>query len=419
MNLLTLSLANLRSNWLTTWLNLSLLALGMGTIVLLLLLSQSLEEKLSRDSHGIDLVIGAKGSPLQLILSNIYHADVPTGNIPLSEAQKWMSHPLVKTAIPLALGDNYLGYRIVGTTAAYPLHYGALLAQGRLWNKGLEATLGAAVAQQTGLEVGALLTGAHGLVAGGHQHSDDKYVVTGILKPTGTVIDRLILTGIESVWEIHKEGGGKHDERSQEEEHSEREHSHEAFSHEEIDHFSQREITALLIQYQSPLAAVSLPRLINSKTTLQAASPAYEIARLLKLIGFGIGTLRAIGVLFIIMATLSMFIALYQALEKRRYDLAIMRTLGASKVRLMWQLWFEGLLLATLGTLLGLGLGHVVTEVIGWWLNPVQQLHLTGWTYVKPELGLLVLAVVIGSVAALLPAIQAYRTDIARTLSSG
>jgi putative ABC transport system permease protein len=464
MNLFRLSGAYLRANPLNTLLNLLLLALGMGTIVVLLLFSQQLQEKLLRDARGIDLVVGAKGSPLQLILSSIYHVDTPTGNIPLSEAEELMAHKWVKSAIPLALGDNYQGYRIVGTTLAYPAHYQAQLAQGRFCEKPLEATLGAEVARETGLQMGAQFIGAHGLTGGFGEnlHDEHQYTVTGILKPTGTVMDRLILTNIETVWAVHEVEHENHghaeseehevheneahtDEEVEHENHAESEehevHENEAHTDEEVEHENHAEseedevhgneghtdeenahddqaITALLIKYQSPLAAVSFPRTVNSRHALQAASPAFETARLLKLLGFGLDTLRAFGILLIITATLSMFIALYHSLAERRYDLAIMRTLGASKIRLLWQLLFEGILIALLGTVLGLLLGHLVTEILGVWLNQTQQLYLTGWTYVTQEYQLLLLAILIGSVSALLPAIQAYRTDIAKTLSS-
>jgi putative ABC transport system permease protein len=449
MNLLTLSGAYLRYNLLNTLLNLLLLALGMGTIVALLLVSQQLEDRLLRDSRGIDLVVGAKGSPLQLMLSSLYHADVPTGNIPLSEAQKLMTHKMVKNAIPLALGDNYHGYRIVGTTQAYPLHYEATLAQGRFWEKTLEATLGADVARQTGLEIGTHFVGAHGLThgttVGEHIHGEYKYTVTGILKPTRTVIDRLILTDVKTVWKVHndqhqeEDKDEEHEHTDEHEEHEEEEHAHsdeheedeehahtnehreheEEYEDEEHAHSDEHEITALLIQYQSPIAAVGFPRMVNRLHSLQAASPAFEMARLLKLVGFGIDTLRTFGILFIIMAILSMFIALYRALQERCYDLAIMRTLGASKLRLLWQLLFEGILMALLGTLLGLLLGHIVTEILGIWLNQTQQIYFTGWTYITQEYLLFGLALLIGTLSALLPAIQAYRTDIAKILSYG
>jgi putative ABC transport system permease protein len=397
MNFLSLSWAYLRAEPLNMFLNLLLLTLGMGTIVVLLLFNQQLEDRLSSDSQGIDLVVGAKGSSLQLVLSSIYHADTPIGNIPLSEVKELIQHQMVKTAIPLALGDNYQGYRIVGTTSAYPLHYKATLDKGRFWEIPLEVILGAEVAQDTGLEVGTQFFGRDGFTPTGQINDNYKYTITGLLKPTGTVIDRLILTNLETSWKIHQA------------------HYNSEYPNEKVIEQTNKELTALLIQYKSPLA--NLSQQINNKGTLQAVSPADETTRLLKLIGFGIDTLRAFGILLITTATLGMFITLYHALKERRYDLAIMRTLGASKARLLFQLLFEGIVMAMIGTLLGILLGHVVTEMLGQWLSQAQQLHITGWTYVKQEYTLIGLALLIGSLSALFPAIQAFRTDIAKTLS--
>ena len=148
-------------------------------------------------------MIGAKGSPLQLVLASIYHVDFPTGNIPLAEAERWAGHPLVAEAIPLALGDSLAGFRIVGTEPAYAAHYGAELAAGRLWQEPFEATLGATVAARTGLEVGDRFVGSHGLAAGGPRAWRAPYTVVGVLEPTASVLDRVVLTPIESVWLVH------------------------------------------------------------------------------------------------------------------------------------------------------------------------------------------------------------------------
>src|SRR5918995_6948073 len=203
MSLFGLSLAYIRARALNAALNLVLLALGVGMIVLLLLFSAQLEDRLTRDARGIDLVIGGKGSPLQLVLSSIYHVDFPTGNIPLAEAGRWAGHPLVAEAIPLALGDSLAGFRIVGTEHAYAAHYGAEPAAGRLWQEPFEATLGALVAANTGLGVGERFVGSHGLAPGGPAHGEHSYTVVGVLEPTASVLDRLGLTPIESVWLVH------------------------------------------------------------------------------------------------------------------------------------------------------------------------------------------------------------------------
>ena len=404
MNIATVGFSYLRARPLATLLNVLLLALGVGTIVLLLLATHQLEERMQRDARGIDLAVGAKGSPLQIILSAIYHLDVPTGNIAWKEAQEISRHRAVKKAIPLALGDSYRGHRIVGTTPDYVAHYGAKIAAGRMWQAPMEAVIGAEVAARTGLAVGAEFHGAHGLGdAGGDAHDSHAYKVVGVLERGGSVLDRLVLADYRSVWVVHADHHDIKDVSNIEQQMSD----------------DEKEFTALLLQYASPLAAAILPRYINNNTGMQAASPAYETARLFTLIGVGVDVLRAFALVLILSAGLSVFIALYNALNERRYDLAVMRTLGASPRRLLWLLLFEGLLLAALGAALGLLLGHAMAEGLGYALKAAQQIEITGFIWLMEELWVVALALGTGVVAALLPAWRAYRTDIAGTLARG
>jgi putative ABC transport system permease protein len=403
MNLATISLAYLKARSLNTLLNILLLALGVATIVLLLLATTQLDQRMRRDAQGIDLVVGAKGSPMQVILSSIYHLDVPTGNIPYKQALEISKHRAVKKAIPLALGDSYKGARIVGTTPAYLEHYDAKFAQGKRWEKTLEAVIGAEVAQRTGLKLGDKFHGSHGLGDKGDAHEEHPYVVVGVLERAGTVLDRIVMASVESVWAMHA-------------------------SHLEIKDISDianamkeedKEYTALLLQYASPIAAAILPRYINNNSSMQAASPAYETARLFSIIGVGVDVLRGFALVLVFSAGLSVFIALYNALNERRYDLAIMRTLGARPGTLMLLLLFEGLLLALIGGVLGVALGHGLAELLGHALRMAQQVSVTGWIWVKEEWYVLALAAGVGVIAALIPAWRAYRTDIAGTLARG
>lgn len=404
MNLLTLSASYVRTQKLSTALNLLLLALGMATIVILMLFGDQLQQGLRRDARGIDLVVGAKGSPLQLVLSAVYHVDVPTGNIPLSEAQVWSENSLVKQAVPLSMGDSFGGFRIVGTTAAYPALYGARPASGRLWQAPMEATVGAEVAASKHLQIGDRIISVHGLSALSlDEHKNSPYTIVGILQPTGTVVDRLVLTSLGSIWQVHEHPDpDDHDEDT-------------AMPH-DVEH---RQITALLLQYSTPLAAVGLPRQVNSQSALQAAAPAFEIARLMKFVGIGIDSLRLFGFLLIFTSGLGVFIALYNALEARQYDWAVMRSLGASRTWLFRHVLTEGLLLAFGGTLLGIFLGHATAEVIGRTLGASHHFPLTGLQWLPEELWLFALAAGVGVLAAVLPAARAYRTDIASTLARG
>jgi putative ABC transport system permease protein len=392
MTLAGLSFAYLRARPLATALNLLLLALGVATITVLILVTAQLENRMGRDARGIDLVAGAKGSPMQLVLSAVFHLDAPTGNIPLVEANALAKQRFVRKAIPLALGDSYKSFRIVGSSHEYPAHYGARVADGRLWSAPMEATLGAEVAARAKLAVGAKFAGAHGLGEGGDEHENEPYQVVGVLAPTGTVIDRLILTSVESVWEVHAHGAPAG---------------------------APKELTALLIQYASPLAAAMLPRMVNASSSLQAASPAYESARLFRMIGVGVDVLRAFGVVLMLAAGLSVFIALLNALEERRYDLAVMRMLGATPARLMGLMLLEGSLLAVAGGIAGLGLGHLMTEALGAALRQAQQAAVSGWAWSDEEWWLLAASLGVGILAALIPAWRAYRSDVAPVLAEG
>jgi putative ABC transport system permease protein len=145
MNLLSIAWKNLRIRPLNTFLSVVLLAFGVGIISLLLLVEKQLSEQFNRNIKDIDMVLGYKGSPMQLILANVYHVDAPTGNIKVSDAQRIIRNPMVKKAIPLAYGDNYEKFRIVGTTFDYPRHYGVELADGHSFEKPFQVVLGANV----------------------------------------------------------------------------------------------------------------------------------------------------------------------------------------------------------------------------------------------------------------------------------
>lgn len=442
MTWLRLALANLLLSPLTSAVNILLMTLGTASIVLLLLAGSQLSDTMSRDARGIDLVVGAPGSPVQLVLAAVYHADIPPGNIELGSAERWADDPRVESAVPVSIGDSYRGYRIVGTRPAFADIYDAEIASGRFWDRPLEAVLGATAAAKTGLKSGATFSGAHGLGEGGSGHEDHPYEVVGVLQPTGTVLDRLILTSLESVWDLHapaRPHDDDHAEVADDDEHADRhadEHSDEGahlaqtendverpgdHAHDGHDersaHDADREVTALLIRYATPMAAITLPREINAGDGLQAAAPAVEVARLLQLIGLGLEGLNAFAWMLILTAALSVFAALYGSLRARRSDLAILRCLGATRWELLVALLLEGLVLTIIGVLLGLIVAHGAMELLGGWLESSRGVALTGWTWIAAETWLLLSLVGVGVVAAAIPAVQAYRTDVARVLA--
>jgi putative ABC transport system permease protein len=418
MTLSGLSFAYLKDRGLNTALNILLLALGVATLVILLLFSSQLEGRFTRDSEGIDMVVGAKGSPLQLILSSIYHVDVPTGNIPLGTLTMLRKQPTVAEVIPLALGDSFRSFRIVGTEPGYPALYGARLADGRMFAKPFEAVIGSDVAARTGATLGQRFVGSHGMGDGdkAHKHEETPFIVTGRLAPTGTVIDRLILTPVESVWDVHGIAHDEHDEHEPDEAH---EHEHEADAAQDaaIRGSLEPEVTALLVRFASPLAAVQLPSFINRQTQLQAAVPAVEVSRLLALLGIGLDAVRAFAVLLMLTAGLSIFVALLTALRQREGDMAMLRVIGASRGGIVGQIVAEGLILAAAGALLGVVLGHAVIGLAAASFEELRQLGLSALHFEPAELWIVLAALAIGIVAALIPALRVFTADIAETLA--
>ena len=378
-------------------LNVLLLSLGLASITFLLLVGHQLNQAFARDLAGIDVVVGAKGSPMQLILSGVLHVDVPPGNVPLQAVQALAKNPLVAQLIPISLGDSFQGFRIVGSSHDYPALYAATLAQGRLWDAPMQVVLGATTAAKLGASLGHTFKGSHGLGGGGHVHGDSVYTVVGILAPSGSVLDRLILTDTASVWQAHEDATAldTEDRRVMEEE---------------------REVTMALVRYTTPLAAVSFPRFVNTRTEMQAAAPAVEITRMLTMLGIGTDVLRALAGVLLLTAGLSVFIALWSAVRERQGDLALLRMLGAPPSKVAALLLCEALWLGLLASVLGLVLGQGFAAALGWFLQLDNSLLIGGMVW-PPALAVVpVLALGVSLGAALLPALGAYRASVLELL---
>lgn len=438
MNLLKISWKYLTFRPLSTGLNIFLLALGLAIITVLLLVQDQFEKKMNQDAEGIDLVVGAKGSPLQLILSSVYHIDFPTGNIKVEEAKRLSRNRLVKNIIPLALGDNFEGSRIVGTNHDYLELYGLTFAEGKAWKVPFEVVLGSEVAAKSELTLGDEFASSHGISIGSHEHDQHNFVVSGILAPRGNVVDRLILTSIESVWYTHDEEQ-ESDEPALHEDSVEveptqhdavapenigpSESDHDAKFHSEVSKSGfppsdqDREVTTLLLQYRNPMAAIQLPRMINSGTSMQAASPSFEMSRLFEILGVGISLLQGLAFVLIGISGLGIFIALYNSLKERKYDLAILRAIGASKGQLLVLIFLEGIMLTFLGAVLGITLGHIFLWIAVSQSEQNVVAALQPWNFLKQELWIIAYALVVGVMASIIPAWSAYQTSIAKQLT--
>ncbi|MFM7350378.1 MAG: ABC transporter permease [Erythrobacter sp.] len=420
-----LALAYLRDRPLTTALNVLLLAISVAILVLLLQLGTQASDRLYRDARGIDLVVGAKGSPLQLILSSVFHIDQPTGNIPLSARTLLERDPAVAQVVPLALGDNFRGYRIVGTDAGFGQLYAAKLSQGRAFAAPMEAVIGAEVARATGAGVGQKFIGSHGLGededgAQGHDHAPFK--VVGILAPTGGAADRLILTPVESVWAVHGISEHEHEGGTGHEDGAGHAHEHEEDVPAPLQARTgaqglEPEYTALLVTYRSAAGALRIPSMINRQSALQAAVPATESARLLDLVGASIEGIRIFAWLLAATGGLAILVALVGMVRSREGDLALLRVMGASRRQVFGTVMLEGVVTALLGALAGWAGAHVLITAARASFPTLAELGLSPWRVLPAEVALVAGVIGIGALATLVPALRVYNLDPARVLA--
>ena len=395
MKLGYLAFRNMVSKPLNLLLSLLLLSLSVSLVTFVLQLSQQLGGQLSKNIAPFDMVVGAKGSPLQLVLSSVLHIDAPTGNIKLSEAATIQKHPFVESGIPVSYGDNYKGYRILGTEPQYLERYHAELDEGELYKKSFEVVAGSSVAQKLGLKLGDKIVSSHGLIdGGGDSHDEHPFIIKGILKPSGTVVDQLLITTLESIWEAHDHG------------------------EEDQEHEEDKEITSLLVRFKSPLGMVQLPRFINENTSMQAALPGFEVQRLMGLLGSGVQTVNGIALAILLVSGLSIFISLLKTIRERKQELALLRTYGLRTRQLLGLALLEGTFLAVIGFIIGWLFGRLGIWVVSLYLQASYGygLQLNGPEVF--ELFLFVLILMLAMIATLLASRSIFKLNVAKTLSN-
>jgi len=410
VNIFKLSLKNIFNKPLSSTISLALLILGIGIISLLLQLNTLIKDQMDNNLKGIDMVVGAKGSPLQLILSSVYHIDSPTGNISLEEAEKISKNRMVGSSIKLLYGDNFKGYRIVGAEKKFIELYNGKIKKGKNLSKPFEVLVGSKVYSKLKIDIGDDLISSHGLRETGESHEDQSFKVVGLLEPSNSVIDQLIITLPQSVWDVH----GNHDHKEEHEHDHEEEHEHD---HDEENQHDDREITAMLIKFKSPMNIIQFPRKINETTNLQAAVPSYEISRLFKLFGFGIETLSYLAYLIIIVSGFSLFINLFNSMRERKYEMALIRTLGASRLQLSTMIIFESIILTISGFILGLLFSRFGVMFVSSLMEESINYNLSSFKILNEEYWLLLLSVIIGLMASLIPAVQVYKMNISKILA--
>ena len=369
-----------------------LMILGVTIITLSVLVNQITKNTFTKNNPNLDVVVGAKGSPLQLVLSSIHHIDIPTGNISYKNAKKIMKHPAIKFGVPISLGDNFQNYRIVGTDKKFLKLYDAELEIGSIWEKPMQSVIGSNVANFTKLKIDKFFVGSHGLIDTGDIDSEQPYKVVGILKKTGTILDNLIITSLDSVWNLHSN------------------------QNDILKNSDSLEVTALLLKYKNKTSVFSFPRLINKNTSMQAASPNLEISKLFKLTGEAHKIINYLSIIIVSLSFAGILFTLLNNINERKYDLAILRTLGFTRERIFSIILIEGMTISILGSFIGLILGGIVYKCIEFFSLLGRNIVTGQLDFIYEILTIWFVILIISFLTCLIPCIKVYKQNIRNTL---
>lgn len=372
-------------------------------LTLVTLLSTGTHNGLVIATEPFDLIVGAKGSPNQLVLNTVFLQDAPIGNVSHEIVEKLAANPLVASAIPLAFGDNYKGYPIVGSENSIFQHQPKVgqgewlqLAAGHMFNIPFEAVIGASVAQKLSLNLGDEFKSTHGLIAGGQAH-EHVYHVVGILQTLNGPYDQAILVPIESIWLSHEK------------------HEHKPGVEDRDDHEQEHNVTAILVKPKGYSEAMRLYQQFQQEPGAQMVFPSQVIVQLFAMLGQGEHMLRTVAYVVIVMGLMIMALSVYWSALSRAHDRAILRALGASSHDILAIIVAESTILTVSGVTVGILTGHGIFSLLVKIMESKTAIVLTaGLT--PDEVYIMIGGTLFGMLAGLIPAVLTYRTEVAHYL---
>jgi putative ABC transport system permease protein len=443
MNVLKLALYNLRQRLLSGVLTGFLVALGVGLVSGIWILQRQTELGFRQSVGKFHLVVGPKGSGLQLTLNSCFHIDQTVGKLPLPVFQRWAADPRVRAAWPFVTGDTFEGFPLVGTSPGFLNEFEFRpgerfrAAAGGMFDADMQAVLGSHVAESTGLKVGDVFAARHGMI--GHTHDEAKYKVVGVLAETRTPHDRVIWCSLESVRLLHDEHAD-HDHHGHDGHDHDHDHDH-AHDHDH-DHapaakakeppappdptdetrFAAGEtddgpvFTSAFFLLKSPQLIGPFQREINDGTDAMAVLPTKQIGDLFDIIGTANQVLEGVSWMVLLAAAVSIFVSLYNSMNERRREIAIVRALGGPARTVFGMIVLEAAILCTAGAVVGYAASHGLLVAAGPLIRENFGVAVRPGAPEIDDLLLLAGMPLVGVLSALIPAVMAYRTDVLANL---
>lgn len=406
-----LALKSLRNRKLISSLCVLSIALSLSLFFVIEKIRVGVEEGFTNSISNADLIVGSRSGPLQLLLYSVFHMGSPTNNISYETYEKIKNNPAVSWTIPISLGDSYKGHRVVATNDMFFKHYqfhgnkNLEMAQGN-WIQGIfDVVLGHKVAKNLNHKLGDSLILSHGISSDSIlNHDNTPFKVKGILKPTGTPIDKSVyitLFGMEALHIGWENGVPSFDDKIDQNQLSE-------------ENLQTEQITSFILRTKNRIALLGLQRFIGTyeSEALSAIIPALTLAELWGLLDQLKNAFLGVGFFVIIIGFLSIFIALYMSLNERQREMAILRSIGVSPSQITLLLFYEATLLSVLGAIMGFILQYLLLAMI----NPILEAQYSVVVpMILPTIKEAYVAfgfIVLGSCFGIIPAIKAYRTSL-------
>lgn len=376
------------------------MAASVALSVGMLLMSAGLHDSLVQAGKNFPMVMGAKGSPNQLVLNTVFLKDQPIGNFSYTKVLELRNNTNVEQAVPLGFGDNYEGFRLVGTEKEIFTFHGIekdrknwlQLSEGKFFQQPFEAVIGAETAAKTGLKVGDVFASVHGVASSANSRKhEEQYKVVGILNPVQGLYDSAIFVSMESIWHQHNHGSLRHAGNEQ------------------------REVTSVLIRPAGYAQSLQLAAQYNKDRDVQVIFPSKTIIELFSVIGNIEKVLQVFTAAVLLLSLLIIGSSLYWFVVGSVYEQGIMRSLGATAQQIMYLYFKLGMTLVGVGTLLGVALGHSGFQAISYLLQDKVGLYMQAGL-VKEEIILVAAILLFGAVCSIIPAYLASRKDIAEIL---
>lgn len=451
MNLFKIAFKSIRQRGLSSSLTSLSVALGVMLMVTVIVIYSIVESMFNQKSIGYDLIVGPKGSDLQLVLNTVYRMSQPIENLPYRYYLQLQDDPRVEDAIPFCLGDvtEKGGFPIVGTVFKFfEIEYAPgkkFQCRGKGFNENsLHALIGHEVARKNNWDIGSTFTLVHGGAESDHHH-DEKFKVVGVLQPTGTANDKTVFIPLNAFYNIAGHGKPQAEAEKREREffsdqydqviskytdekynpgfddHSDHDHGHDDGHHHEPMTLTKKEVTSILVRTKNnnPAAGMMLASNIKKGFQAQAVNPIRPMKRLMDQVVGNIRTvLLGLTALIILVSGVGIFVSIYNSMSDRKKEIAIMRALGASRQTVFSVILMESALLCLIGGLLGIILGHGLVFVISPIVAERSGIIMDPYNFQLAELIILPAMIILASLVGFIPGMTAYHTDVAETLSS-